>query len=219
MLADLHVHTHYSPDAISKVDTVLSVSADHGIDIIAVTDHQTTQAWKELADASRHYPVAIVFGQEMKIFRNDAVVGEVLCLFLDRPVTGRTLPELVHQVSGQGGLISIAHPFSERRHEFKAFDQIEDWSHIAIEVSNGRTWTPHDDQLAQSLSRQLDTMITAGSDAHTPFEIGSVYLEFDGRTTDDLKQAIRHHQVVIGGKPSPIFFSLLSGASRLGLEI
>ncbi len=219
MRADLHVHTHYSPDAVSKMDSILAAAADRGIDIIAVTDHLSTKAWGEITDLSRRYPVGIVPGQEIKIFKENSVVGEALCLFLNKPVSAQTLPQLIYEVQQQEGIFSIAHPFSERRSEFTAFEQVSDWTQIAVEVRNGRTWHLHDDQMAQSLARQLDTMITAGSDAHTPFEVGSVYIEFEGRTTDDLKTAIRNKQVEVGGKSSPMIFSLLSGAGRLGLEI
>jgi len=126
---------------------------------------------------------------------------------------------VIREVQAQGGLVSIAHPFSERRIEFRAFADIENWQNLAVEVMNGRSYKPRDNEMAKSLADRLKTPITAGSDAHTPFEVGNAYLEFDGKTTEDLLQAILNHDVKAKGKASSALFSLISGFGRIGLAV
>ena len=219
MKADLHIHSHFSADSVSKPESILATAADRGIGLIAVTDHQTTAGWSAFTQLVSHYPVGIIYGQEIPIVHGGKIAGHVLCLFLKEPVTGTHLPSILEQVKKQDGLVSIAHPFAERRHEFRAYELIDDWSLIAIEVMNGRCYHLRDNEMAETLANRLHTPITAGSDAHTPFEVGTVYLECDCRNAGDLKHAIRNRDVQIGGKVSSMLFSVLSEIGRLGVSI
>jgi hypothetical protein len=217
--ADLHIHSTYSKDSIAKPETILAAAADHGIDIIGITDHNTSMGWHVMTEMSKKFPVKVVLGQEMDIYHNNELLGQVLCLFLNHPIKGHDLNSIITQVQNQDALISISHPFSENQTEFKAFDFIQNWTDIAIEVRNGRTYNSHENQMADSLAKQLGTLITAGSDAHTPFEVGNVFMEFEGQTVDDLKNAIRHKDIQINGKPSSILFSLLSYLGKIGITM
>ena len=219
MKADLHIHSIHSPDAIARPRSILAAAADRGIGIIAITDHDTAAGWRDFAALAQRYPVAVVPGQEMRVYRDREVVGELLCLFLEKPVAGRTVNEILDQVRAQGGMVSIAHPFSERRVEFRAFDEITTWAGVAIEVLNGRSYKPRDNEMARNLARRLGLPMTAGSDAHTPFEIGNAYVEFSGSCPDALKKALINGDVEIKGRPSSILFSLLSGFGRLGVTV
>jgi len=217
--ADLHIHSIYSHDAIAKPESILAAAAERGIGVIAVTDHDTTAGWKEFAENAPKYPVQVIWGQEVKIYHQKQAVGELLCLFLKNPVKSKNVSDVIKEVQAQGGLVSIAHPFSERRIEFRAFADIDNWHNLAVEVMNGRSYKPRDNEMAKSLADRLKTPITAGSDAHTPFEVGNAYLEFEGKTKDDLLKAILNREVRAKGKASSAFFSLISGFGRIGLAV
>lgn len=219
MKADLHIHSLYSPDAISRPDSIFEAALQRGIGIIAITDHDTTKGWQEMQEAAKKYPVQLVLGQEVKIFRDNQPAGELLCLFLEKPVKSHSAAEVIEEVRQQHGIVSIAHPFSERRSEFRAYTEIERWDDIAVEVRNGRTYNHRDNEMAMSLSERLRTPITAGSDAHTPFEVGKVYLEFDGSTVAELKQAILSRNVRPEGHSSSMLYSVLSGFGRIGVAV
>jgi predicted metal-dependent phosphoesterase TrpH len=218
MKADLHIHSNYSYDAISKPESILETATEHRIDIIAVTDHDAG-SWHEFDRLAHRYPVQVIKGQEIKLYNDRFLLGEVLALFLEKPIKSTSLPDIQKEVKAQGGLISIARPFCGRRGEFRAFDQIDDWSNIVIETKNGRTHKERDNEMARGLAEMLNLPQTAGSDAHTPFEVGTVYLEFDGSSKTDLKRAIQNHDVAIRGEASPVVYSLLSHAARLGIAI
>ncbi len=218
MKADLHIHSNYSYDAISKPETILEMATERHIDIIAVTDHDAA-SWYDFERLSKKYPVQIVLGQEIKLFNNRFLMGELLALFLEKPIQSKNVRDILDEVKAQGGLISIAHPFCDRRGDFRAFDQIHEWSHIAIETKNGRTHKERNNEMAHGLADMLSLPQTAGSDAHTPFEIGNVYLEFDGASTTDLKHAVQNRDVTIHGQSSSALFTILSQAARLGIAI
>lgn len=217
MKADLHIHSIHSHDAISKPATILQTAADRGIGIIAITDHDTTAGWQDFQSLSHKYPVKIVYGQEVKIYRDKALVGELLGLFLKEPIKSNTAAKVIADITGQDGIVSIPHPFSERRVEFSAYTEITNWDNIAIEVRNGRSYKQRDNEMAAGLAERLKAPITAGSDAHTPFEVGNVYLEFEGKSAEDLKNAILNKDVQAGGHSSNALFSLISGLGRFGL--
>jgi predicted metal-dependent phosphoesterase TrpH len=219
MRADLHIHSTYSQDGITKPETVLEIAAERNIDIIAITDENSIQSWRAFKDAAAKYPVKVVFGQEIKLPNGKYSDGELLGLFLESPIKSKKTADVISEVAAQNGITSIARPFCERRGEFRAFDQIEDWSQVAIEVRNGRTFKRRDNQMAKEFAERLSLPATAGSDAHTPFEIGNVYIEFDGKNSSDLKKAILNRDVAIGGESSSAFFTLLSNIGRFGISV
>jgi len=217
--ADLHIHSIYSDDAISKPETIMQIAADHGIRFLAITDDHPELSRPAFLSLSHHYDIHIIYGQEIKLVNGKYIDGEVLGLFLKHPIQSKRLPNILAEIQQQDAILSLAHPFCERRGEFRAYDQIDDWSRIAIEVQNGRTSKKRDNEMAAGLAERLQLPITAGSDAHSPFEIGSVYLEFDGSTVDDLRNAIQNRDLEVKGKSSNTFFTFLSAIGRLGLSL
>lgn len=217
MKADLHIHSYHSIDSISKPESILEMASERGIDIIAIADYNSTSAWKEFQNLQQKYPVQVIWGQEIKLLNGKYNDGELLALFLQKPIKSKITVDIIKEVNKQGGLVSIAHPFCERRGEFRAFDQIDNWKDLAIEVRNGRTYKKRDNEMAEGLSERLQTPKTAGSDAHTPFEVGNVYLEFDGKNSMHLKKAIINREVKVGGEPSSTLFTFLSNFGRFGI--
>ena len=218
MKADLHIHSIYSPDAISKPETILQTAAERGIDVIAVTDHNTAAGWAEFQRLAPRYPVQVVYGQEITLWNGRHSDGEILALFLQQPVTGTSVSDILAEIAHQDAIASIAHPFCDRRGEFRAYDRINDWSRIAVEARNGRIYKKRENEMAENLTARLHVPATAGSDAHTPFEIGAVYLECDARNIQGLKRAVLNRDVQIAGEASSPLFSILSAFGRLGMS-
>ncbi len=219
MKADLHTHSIYSHDSIARPESILAAAADRGISVLAITDHDTTAGWQAFTDIAHQFPVQLVYGQEIKIYYNKRCMGEILGLFLEQPVKSHDVAGVLQEIRKQNGIASIAHPFSERRHEFLAYTEIDSWENLAIESRNGRTYKQRENEMAAGLAERLNTPITAGSDAHTPFEVGNVYTEFMGKNTEDLKKAILNRETIAGGHPSSALFSVISGFGRLGIAV
>ncbi|MBO3083706.1 PHP domain-containing protein [Cellulomonas fengjieae] len=64
MLIDLHTHSTASDGTDAPAQVVLD-AATAGLDVVALTDHDTTAGWDEAADAAREHGVALVRGTEV----------------------------------------------------------------------------------------------------------------------------------------------------------
>ena len=64
MRIDLHTHSTASDGTESPAE-VVAQAARAGLDVVALTDHDTTSGWDEAADAARDHGVALVRGTEI----------------------------------------------------------------------------------------------------------------------------------------------------------
>jgi len=64
MLIDLHTHSHAS-DGTQPPAEVVRCAAQAGLDVVALTDHDTTAGWGEAASAATHLGIALVRGIEI----------------------------------------------------------------------------------------------------------------------------------------------------------
>lgn len=64
MRIDLHAHSSAS-DGTDSPDQLLAAAATAGLDVVAITDHDTTAGWDEAAEAATTYGVALVRGMEI----------------------------------------------------------------------------------------------------------------------------------------------------------
>src|SRR5579864_8028978 len=105
--ADLHMHTTVSdgwPNPTELVDHARCA----GLDVIAVTDHDSIEGALRAAEyASRRSRFHVIVGEEVSS-RNGHIVG----LFLTKRVRpGLSAAATVHAIHDQGGLAFAAHPF------------------------------------------------------------------------------------------------------------
>jgi hypothetical protein len=104
---DFHLHTRFSDGIASPVDVVL-LAERRGLDVIALTEHNTTfpaklaRAFAEL----RGSPVLVIVGEE--VTSKDA---HVLAIGIEETVDPRLpLADIARAVHAQGGLVAAAHP-------------------------------------------------------------------------------------------------------------
>jgi len=64
VLIDLHTHSIASDGTQSPAE-VISSAAETGLDVVALTDHDTTAGWEEAAAAAEHHGVTLVRGIEI----------------------------------------------------------------------------------------------------------------------------------------------------------
>jgi predicted metal-dependent phosphoesterase TrpH len=70
---DLHTHSSAS-DGTEPPGGVVASAAVAGIDVVALTDHDTTSGWAEAADAARAHGIALVPGTEVSALSRDVSV-------------------------------------------------------------------------------------------------------------------------------------------------
>ncbi len=196
--ADLHIHTAYSPDATTSLDQVVSRCLKLGINCIAVTDHNTILGALRVREMA---PFPVIVGEEI-----NTCSGEIIGYFLTEEIPPR-LPaeETVRRIKEQGGLVCIPHPFDRLRFSAlrrQTLEMILPQVDI-IEVFNSRVLLPRHNLRALHFAQENGLLLSAGSDAHVPSEIGRAYVampEFNDK--EEFCQALAQG-VVIGKSASP----------------
>jgi predicted metal-dependent phosphoesterase TrpH len=173
VLCDMHLHTHHSWDCTTTVDELVERALARGLGAIAVTDHNTIAGGIEAAQhvGARGLPLQVIVGSEIKT----ASEGEVIGLFLtDEIPAGLSFAETVAAIRGQGGLVSIPHPF-DRLHTTPP-EALLERSLNAIDVfetCNARLYFEADNRSAAAFAERHGLRVGAGSDAHVPEGVGT----------------------------------------------
>ncbi len=200
---DLHTHTHYSPDGITSPQRLVQACERKGITCVAVTDHNTIRGAltvKEIAS------FRVIVGEEIR-----SAEGEIIGLFLTEEVPpGLSAQDTIERIRNQGGLVSLPHPTDR----FRGGVGAEGLAHLAplvdiVEVMNARTTLGRDNDEAARLAGEHGLVAVAVSDAHSPWEIGRVYVEApDYEGVQEFLEALRWGTLV--GRPSSSLVHLLS---------
>ena len=191
--ADLHMHTHYSPDSEMSPEDLVSRCLKVGLSCIAVTDHNSIEGALEV---QRMASFTVIIGEEVK-----SAEGEITGLFLNEEIP-RGLPpvETARRIKEQGGLVSLPHPFDRFRRSVistRALEEILPYADI-VEVFNSRNNLSADDRKAYEFAQEHGLLASGVSDAHTTLELGRTYVEmpeFDG-TPEGLKAALAQGRIV-----------------------
>jgi predicted metal-dependent phosphoesterase TrpH len=169
---DLHVHSRYSVDGSLSPETIVELCRQRGMGALAITDHNTiagAQAVRGIAT----FPVII--GQEITTYD-----GEMIALFLAEEVPrDLSAGETMALVRQQGGLVGVPHPFDRLRGESLRRDVLREIAGELdfIEGLNARVTFGRDNHHAQEFARRHGLPCTAGSDAHSKYELGRAYVE------------------------------------------
>lgn len=170
--ADLHLHSYRSPDSGMKPDSIIRVCLQRKINCIALTDHNTMGAVREL---QRLAPFTVIAGEEIKTSR-----GEIIGLFLQEEIGRGMSPEkTVEEIKSQGGVVYVPHPFDRARKgaiERGALLEIIDLVDV-IETHNSRITFPGDRVAAERFALEHGKSSGGGSDAHVSLELGNSYVE------------------------------------------
>ena len=186
------MHTNFSDGWPTPFDLVAH-SRLTGLDVIAVTDHDTIEGALRACDhAAGRSKLQVIVGEEVSS-RNGHIVG----LFLERRVRpGMSAAATVHAIHEQGGLAIAVHPFwrTQRRARGGAVHGVgwlaAELPFDAIEVENATPGFYLFNHLARRLSMGLGCAEVGGSDAHILDAVGRAFTEFPGRTPKALRAAL-----------------------------
>lgn len=197
--ADLHLHTDFS-DGLHTPRQVVQSASRAGLQIIAVTDHDTLEGAFRAKEYSRRRAdlgVEVVIGEEISSL-NGHVIGIFLEKFIPARLTAKRTVELIHQ---QGGIAILAHPYhiytGRSGAEPRAVELIDEIPFDGVEtVNHGDAFSFWSNRRAlKALARRPIAQIGC-SDAHNVRFIGMGYTEFVGNTSEDLKRAILRRETV-----------------------
>jgi len=188
-------------DCNTPLDQVINRCQETGINCIAIADHGTIEGALKMQSIA---PFPVIVAEEI-LTRH----GEIMGMFLKEGIpSDLSIEETISRIKAQGGLVNIPHPFSILRQsalDSEILEELAEQEQIdIIEVFNSRSLLHRSSAKAQTFVQKYGIPGSAGSDAHTPYEIGNAYvemLEFNGR--DEFLNALAKGKI-FGHRTNPL---------------
>jgi predicted metal-dependent phosphoesterase TrpH len=175
VLFDMHVHSHYSSDSKTPVRSIVQSWERFGV-LPLVCDHNSitgsVKVYKEIRSKDPSIPV--IFAEE--ILTSD---GEIIGAFLNEEIPPYlSAEETLDSIRDQGAVAIVPHPFCSFRSSViraAVLDRIVHRVDI-IEGFNGMAVDERDNYYARRYAVLHGKPVSAGSDAHTPEQLGLTYV-------------------------------------------
>lgn len=179
MKFDMHVHTKYSLWSYSEPQDIIKFAKLKGLDGVAICDHNTLKGVEEFRKI-KDPGIEIIPGIEIM---TDS--GEIIAYGVNELIPKNLSPEeTIELIHKQGAVAVSPHPFDIFRKGLgkKIFALNLD----GIEVFNSNLKKTKSNTKALLAASELGLGMTAGSDSHLPFFIGTAYSIFEGNFLDAL---------------------------------
>ena len=200
MLIDLHAHTApHSYDALQTPEQLVLEAKGLGLDGLCLTEHDAFWDADALSSLGRRHGILLLPGCEV-----NTEEGHFLAFGLKEYVFGmHKLPFLWQRIQSSGGALLAAHPYRRRGIGNRpttdlaskvqqatgepAFRQCH-----AVETINGRG-SKLENSFSEKLAQALNLPSVAGSDSHSPGDLGVCATRFKARirNLDALISALR----------------------------
>jgi hypothetical protein len=206
---DLHIHTAEDPQhQISyTAKDLISIAADEGYDVLAITNHQCLTFGKKLSAYARERGILLIPGMEVTLRRRHVV--------LLNPPPGRSFSDFSSLLSMQrpDALVMAPHPYFPNPYSLnrllvrhlRYFDAIE-YCHF---YSPGINFN----HMALRVSQTYGVPVVGNSDAHFLSQLGTTYsLIHAEKDPESIFQAIRKgHSEVVTRPLSPVEMGAILG--------
>ncbi len=173
---DMHSHTRLSKDSLNNPRSLVETAAARGLGALCVTDHNGLANALALSRLPG-LPIMVVPSEEVKTSE-----GEIIGWFLHALIPkGLTPEETARRIKDQGGIVGVPHPFDRARNSSRlqtpALERLVAAGLVdAVEVFNARTTFAEDNTRARQFASEHGLAMSAGSDAHTLWEVGRAYV-------------------------------------------
>lgn len=207
--ADIHIHTHFSPDSFSRLSSIAKKAVKRGLKVIAVTDHNEIEGAFQMKKyvEKKGLDLEVIIGEEVGTLQ-----GHLVALFLKHRIPPNLpLKAALHEIKNQGGIVFVPHlSFSSgvqseynyrmRLHYQNLLDDSEVMDMIdGVEVENFTLSEPDFEAKARFFNEKImKKAIIGASDAHLVGHVGLSYTLFEGHTAEDLRKAILSGQTQAG---------------------
>jgi predicted metal-dependent phosphoesterase TrpH len=216
MKFDMHTHTYYSDDAASSPEDMVKAAKRRGLAGIAVTDHNMIMGWNRAIRAGRREGLVVIKAEEVKVYHQDVMAGEVLALFIEERVKPGEVPEVFEAIKSQGGLMVVAHPFDRFRNSFTRLPEYKKLFD-GVEAFNARVVSNSYNTQAARFAHENGFAVTGGSDGHCRFEVGNGWTQTEASDAEGLMKAIRQKKTQALGKRTNPLIHTLSTVTKLGI--
>lgn len=197
---DLHIHSRYSKDSKSSIDSIISHAIAIGLNGIAITDHDTVAGGLSALERVEEigYRLIIIPGIEVSTKK-----GHLIVLGVQEDIPKKLSPQKTIEIARDiGGIIISPHPFHLFRHPT---GKVDGFDIDAIEVYNSRHIFGYANSKARKMAENLKKPMVAGSDAHAIKTIGRAITEIDSApTTTKILSAICAGKTKVQGKRAPL---------------
>jgi len=186
----LHNHSNASPDSRSDIQRMIRKCEEHGIDAIAITDHDIVFDINRLKGIKTK--VKIIPGIEISTEDDAHIIGLFVSSYIKPRRDALTIIRDIHK---QKGLAILPHPFrkwqgylSSKYNRSKTeinsvLNEID-----CAEVYSGKC-TPKENEAAKLFFKGRKIPLIGGSDAHTINEIGNVLLKIE-ITNENIREGL-----------------------------
>jgi predicted metal-dependent phosphoesterase TrpH len=183
--ADLHVHTTYSSDSTVLPKNLVEQLVTHSfVKVAAVTDHDTVRACSLTRQLASAYPdILVIPGTEISTPQGDVVILGAE----EMPTHPWTVENVIDFARERDYVSVVAHPYRE----YGMGDLAKNYKFDAVEVLNGGS-SPSANESARELAKLMGLPGVAGSDAHQPSELCTVYSAIKASMdVDEILRAIK----------------------------
>jgi predicted metal-dependent phosphoesterase TrpH len=188
MIIELHCHTIRSFDAFTTENELLNACIVHGIDVVAITEHDRIAVFN--GDLFRKHNITVIPGCEFTTDLGAHIIG----LFVNKTIKkGSTALEIINHIKDEDGLILIPHPFKDTSGVcavYKEHSFILEDSHMIELYNGGQKETNEQVSKIKKLARSFTLQMVAASDAHKVNQIGYYVTTIAGRSKGDLKDQL-----------------------------
>jgi len=199
--ADLHIHTNYSFDGTASVRGVLTAAKKAGLQVIAITDHDTITGALEAETLAVEYDIRVIPGVEISTSE-----GHLLAYNLRQPIPRNlSFIETLRRIGDAGGFAIAAHPMNaawgmksvSKEIVLAALNDPQAGRVlVGIETFNATLVDQSSNQLAAQLAEQTNLARLGNSDSHTLNTIGTGRPHFPGSSIEDLIAAIQNRTTI-----------------------
>ncbi|MFH0942127.1 MAG: PHP domain-containing protein [Chloroflexota bacterium] len=197
--ADLHIHSEYSMDCQTSLGRIIARCLELGINCVAIADHGTAEGGLKMAKVA---PFTVIVAEEVL-----TTSGEIMGMFLKETIpSGLSLSRSIELIRAQGGLVNVPHPFDTLPRSGLGLETLEEIADEidVIEAFNARSPFPQPSRRALAFASKHGVATSAGSDAHTPREIGNAFIEMPAFSGKDDFLAALARGTISGHKTSPL---------------
>ena len=194
LFADFHIHTHHSKDCVMPVADILERAREVGLDVVAITDHDSVAGGLEARELADRYGVRVIVGEEVK-----SSEGEIIGLFLERTIPGgMTVRRDDRRDQGAGRDHLRAASVRQAAHHPQPSVLRANVADIdVVEVFNSRLAFPGFNELAERFAQRYRLPAAGGSDAHVLPGIGTSLCGMDDFSgPDDFVAALAESRIV-----------------------
>ena len=217
-VAELHAHSTCS-DGWLRPEEIPGLAKKKGLDIVAVTDHASIEGGIRAKEAMKESDAFVIPGMEITL-----PGGHILAYFLRDEIKPGVIHEVIKNIREQDGIAVLAHPvhypvLGRIRGKGVTIPKPEDLSLFdAVEIFNSRNSKKANQKILELCKSNDVRLMTAGSDAHFPFEFGLARTVFELAQLNEqsIKEAFKegHFHVVENLKGSRMCYFITGILNR-----